>query len=71
MDLVDASILYLSQKGIGSFNLETRTKIANNLVFKGAASYDTIQWADDGKEIIYGSMKSSSMKLLHTRLNLK
>ena len=36
IDIVDSSILYLSARGISTFDLEKRRKVAKGLVFKGS-----------------------------------
>ncbi len=63
IDIVDTLILYLSSRGISTYDLEKRKKVAKGLVFKGT-EYDIIHWAEVGNSILYGSTKASKMKMI-------
>ena len=56
MDMIDTKLLYMSAKGISTFDVEERNKIAKGLVFKGS-EYDVVHWAQVPRLIIYGSLK--------------
>lgn len=63
IDIVDTLMLYLSSRGISTYDLEKRKKVAKGLVFKGS-EYDIIYWAEAGNSIFYGSTKASKMKMI-------
>lgn len=46
IDLLGDSLIYISQRGISSYNLEKRNTISKNLLFKGYNEYNLIRWAN-------------------------
>lgn len=67
IDLIDTSLLFESGRGISTYDVERRKKIARGLIFK-ASQYDIVHWAELPYKIVYGSFQSSKMKILFSEL---
>ena len=69
IDVVETSLLYLTSRGILTYDVDRRKKVARGLVFSGS-EYDVIHWAQPNASILYGCTQSNKMKLVLQELKV-